>query len=79
MTAQGVHHQFNSHSQLLNRLEHRMTDFVHRSPIHPSVKSSADIGASQPEINIFSLIDHRVLCTFINNQLTWTGGNPLES
>ena len=68
-----MHHQFNSHSQLLNCLKHRLAEFIHRSPIHPAVKGSADVGTSQSKVNIFYLVAHGVLYMFVNNQPTWIG------
>ena len=37
-----AHRWLNSRSQLLNRLEHRLTELVHLSSVHPPVEGSTD-------------------------------------
>ena len=54
-------YQFDSHNQLLDRLEHGRTEPVHPSSIHPPVKDPTYIGKGEPQLDIISPVGHGVL------------------
>ena len=59
--AQNAHRGFNPRRQLVYRLAHGPTEVVQFLPVRSPIKSSADIGAIQPEFDVILVIDHRFL------------------
>ena len=58
-----MRHRFDPRRQLAYRLAHGLAEVVQFLPIHSPVEGSTDIGAAQPEFDVFLFIDHRILDT----------------
>ena len=74
--ARNVYRQPNSRRQLKYRIAHGFIEIVQFLSIHSPVKSSADIGAGQPELDVILVIGHCVLAVCKNEGSHHTrGGN----
>jgi hypothetical protein len=58
-----MHRWFNPRRQLIYRLAHGSTKVVQFLSVHPPIKGSAYISASQPEVDVVGFIAHGILHT----------------
>jgi len=58
-----MYHWFDPRRQLIYRVTHGLTEIVQFLSVHPPIEGSADIGAVQPELDVFLFVDHRILDT----------------
>jgi hypothetical protein len=58
------YHRLNLRCQLIDCLAHGLIEDIHLFSVHPSVKSVADVGAGQSELDIIRLVEHRILYTY---------------
>ena len=72
---------FNSRSQSIYRIAHRLTELVQALSFHPSVERFTDIGAVQPDLDVLQFVGHRVLviCELVAHRCTTGRDIPLSS
>jgi len=68
---QNVHHWLDSRRQLIYRIAYGLVKIIQFLSIHSSVKRSTDIGALQPDFNVFQLVSHVVLDTCGSEVVHW--------
>jgi hypothetical protein len=51
----------NPRRQLIYRLAYGLTEVAQFLSIHSPIKGSADVGAAQPELDVFLFVHHRIL------------------
>lgn len=58
---QVVDYWFDPRIQLVYRFAHRLTEVCQSLPVHSSIKGLADMGATEPKIDIVPFVGHEVL------------------
>jgi len=57
-----------SRRQLPDCFQHRVAEVAQRLPLQSPVQGGTDVGAGQPEFDVISLVDNRILHTNFNLQ-----------